>query len=355
MDNIIITADIHNGAPKKLEDCVWAMTTIRQFAIEHEISTVIVLGDLFHDRENLNIRVINEVYDFFHETKHTYNQTWICFPGNHDMFLKNSWELNSLRPMRNVLTVIEDIKLLKINDHRFWILPFIHYESVFMKALAEIEEHWEANDVLLTHIGINGATFNECFLLKNWDIVNFESSKFDRIYAGHFHCHQQVNSNAWYPGSPIPFRFDEGVVDHGFFLYDMEARNHEFIPLFELNEEERPPDFLTVPDDDLSSFEHSTDNHIRIALTREYTDNELSSMKETLISKGAKSVSFMKHREGEEEPEVTDSEGMSIDNLFPAWLEFDNPVDLNNKLLLELNEQIVREGAATISVETIDD
>ena len=223
MSKILITADVHFGLSGKLDDILWAMRTMREYAHNHKISTVCVLGDLFHDRESLNIEALSKSYQFFEEAHSKYNQNWIVFPGNHDMYLRNNWEINSLQTLERVAQVVEDIKLIKIDGRRFWIVPFVHYESVYMKILKAIEEKWKPGDVLLTHVGVNNATLNECYLLKHWSIVDFDQSKFDRVFTGHFHCHQNVgaNQNVWYPGSPIPFRFDEGMVPHGFLVYNL--------------------------------------------------------------------------------------------------------------------------------------
>ena len=83
---------------------------------------------------------------------------------------------------------------------------------------------------------------NECFLLQNWNIVEFSNSKFDRIFTGHFHCHQKVGNNVWYPGSPIPFRFDEGASEHGFLIYDTNDRSVEFEKIADLATGYCPPD-----------------------------------------------------------------------------------------------------------------
>lgn len=355
---IIITADIHNGVPKRMNDCIWSMRTIRDYAHKNDISVILILGDLFHDRFSIDIDVLTQVYDFFDETDKDYEQKWMCFPGNHDMFLKNSWRVNSLRPLARLLDIYEDVSLIKIDGHRFWILPFIHFESAYMNVLAKVEEQHEEGDVLLTHIGVNGASLNECFLLKNWNIVTFTDSPFDRIYTGHFHCTQQVGHNLWYPGSLIPFRFDEGVVDHGFFVYDMESREHEFVKTYEVGpSESRPPDYLTVPCDDINP-DHLPGNKIRVILDREYTGNELDEIRSGLIEQGAVSVNWLKPKEKELDIRKAQLEGAnisSIDNIFVAWLEHDQPKDMNNELLIKLNDQIVQESKEKIVLEEVED
>ena len=355
---IIITADIHNGVPNKDDDCIWSMRVIRNYAHENNIDTVLVLGDLFHDRVNLNIKVLHGVYSFFEETDDKFEQQWVCFPGNHDMFLKNSWDINPLRPLNRLITVIEDISSITLGGVKFWILPFIHYETAYMSVLKKLEDQCEEGDILLTHVGVNGASLNACFLLKYWDIVTFSKSPFHRVYAGHFHCHQQVGEKVWYPGSPIPFKFDEGLVEHGFFVFDTETRDHEFIPTFgsasEDEQKSRPPDFVTINDDDMDNLDFSSGNKVRVALDREHTENELSEIRKKLMENGAISVSFTKPSEKDEEV-LESTSGVSVDDSFDMWVEHDEPKNMNKNLLFKLNDQVKQEAQEQLVTEDIDD
>jgi DNA repair exonuclease SbcCD nuclease subunit len=232
MTKIAIIADVHLGYAGRSKDVIWALSVVRDYCRDNNIDTVIVLGDLFHDRQHLSIEILCGAYDFFKATKIEYEQEWIAFPGNHDMFLKHSWDINSIRPLGEILTIIDDVKLLMVDDKRYWILPFIYSESAYMRILERIEKQANKEDVLLTHVGVNNAIQNVCFLLQRWSMVTFVQSKFSRVYAGHFHLQQQVSNNLWYPGSLIPFKFDEGDHPHGFFVYDQDADEHVFIDVF---------------------------------------------------------------------------------------------------------------------------
>jgi len=112
MAKLLITADIHAGVPNRLNDILWSCRVMREHAKRAGIEVVLVLGDLYHDRSSLDIEVLSRLCDFFAETKEEYGQQWITFPGNHDMFLRHSWRINSLHVMRKYMTVIETTKIL---------------------------------------------------------------------------------------------------------------------------------------------------------------------------------------------------------------------------------------------------
>lgn len=358
MVKIAITADVHFGVPGRLNDILWSVRVIREYCANAGIDTVLVLGDLFHDRRAIALDTLSYTANFFEDTINKYNQQWVVFPGNHDMFLRNSWEVNSLASVRRCLTVIEDIKLLTIDDHRFWILPFITYEKSFMKVLRAIEKQYKDGDTLLTHVGIKGAELNTCFMLKDWSIISFDNSKFRRVYTGHFHSRQQVGSNVWYPGSPIPFKFDEGGVPHGFYVYDTSEQDHKFINIWKagakfLPGENLPPQFYTIMDDDLATIgeDIASGNIVRIALKKDYTADELNSIKQKLLGLGAKSVRWMDITKKIEQREVIDTKPSK--NLFMSWVDSDNTgtKNLDRTILLKLNDEIICEGDEKYSIE----
>lgn len=330
---------------------------MRQYAIENDIQDVVILGDLFHDRVSINIEVLHAVHAFFDDPA-SRRLHWWAFPGNHDMFLKNSWDIHSLQPLKGLVNIIPDVRKLEIGGTSFWIIPFIYDESSYMKVLKAIEDRAAADDILLTHIGVNGAKLNECFLIRNWNIVNFNQSKFRLVLTGHFHCYQQVEPNVWYPGSPVAFRFDEGVVPHGFIVYDGDIK---FVNIRDINPStaDGPPEYRTLVDEDADGKpdDFFLRNQVRIVLTRNYTRNELAKLDEAIRAKGAIGVSWLKPKEKDVEIDAArkgDIDMKSPEKLLDIWLKKDKPVDMDARLLFKLHDQITQEAEERVIVETED-
>lgn len=362
MPKIAICADVHFGVPGRLADIEWSMRTIREYCRLAGIEVIIILGDLFHDRRAIEIDVLNTAISFFEKAANEYNQEWVVFPGNHDMFLRHSWDINSLALLRKHLTVIEDIKLCQIYDQRFWILPFITYERAYVKVASKIQRMAHPDDILLTHIGVRGAILNTCFLLKDWSEVAFWKNEFYRIYTGHFHSRQQVNENIFYPGSPIPFKFDEGDVPHGFYVYDTVQRDHKFIDIWKAGskffpDETPPPQMITLDLPSLEGLDTSVVKHnlIRIAVDRDMTMNEKSSIRETLLQAGAKGVRWMDLTKKIQSQDIISA--APTRDLFKSWVEQDEKgtQKLNKGLLYTLNQEIMTMGDQLYTVEAADD
>lgn len=360
MSKVIFTADIHFGVAGRLQDILFACRVMREYAQKAKIDTVVVLGDLFHDRQSLDIDVLNAACEFFEDTKEKYGQQWIVFPGNHDLFLKHSWQITSLVPMRKHLTVIEGVSTLMLDDQRFTVLPFITYEKSYMKVLKKIVERYEPGDKLLTHIGVCGSILNTCFLFKDWNIVSFEDTPFERVYSGHFHSKQQVGRNVWYPGSPIPFKFDEGDVSHGFYVYDTVTDDHKFINIWKaaakfIPDEVAPPQFCTVLDSQLDGLENDDvkNNNIRIVLQRDHSDDEKKVIKNQLYDMGARRVRWMNSSQSDDEKNAQKPVNIETKDLFRAWTTADEKgiKDLDVKLLHKLHDDIAHEGDEIYAIE----
>lgn len=355
----IFAADLHFGVKGRLADTLLASKIIRAYAAANSIDVVVILGDLFHDRQTLDIEVLSTVCKFAEEAA-ALNQQWIVFPGNHDMFLRHSWDINSLVPLRKHMTVIETVKQLMLGEQRFWVVPFITYEKSYMRVIGEIEKQVDPEDKLLTHIGVRGSILNTCFLLKDWSFVDFEDTKFKRVYTGHFHTPQQSGEKVWYPGSLIPFKFDEGDVPHGFIVYDSDTDTHEFVSLWDVGpklfpNEIMPPQFMTVADSQIDGLTEAdvSNNLVRVAWGREATDDEKLGLKEHLTKLGARSVRWLNFAAKVAQSTERPSGSSEFRTLFSAWIARDDRgiKDLDTSVLAALNDEIMAAGDEVYAVE----
>lgn len=333
----IITADWHFGFPSKLNDLKWSFMKMIEYCENHSIQLILMLGDLTHDREYLTHDVSNclsECLDYMNNK----GIQMICLVGNHDMYMRHKWSINAIKPFSKQLTLVDDISYFETQERKFWMVPFIEHEPSYMKVIKKISEISSEDDVLLTHIGLTSATLNVCFLVQNWNAISFEESKFSRVYAGHFHAMQQVGSKSWVPGGPIPFNFDEGLIEHGFFVYDSVKNNHDFIPIFDLSEDddERPCDYITAMSEDIQTvINNCRSNNVKIILKESDDKDEII---KRLKSAGANKITFVKPKE--KSPEFLKTNKLKSNSIFESWVKHDNPEHLNHNLLISLEKEI---------------
>ena len=343
----IITADWHFGYPDRLKDLEWAFNTIIDYALKENIEYVFLLGDLIDDRRYVTHDVNNKVVELLCKAK-VAGISVVSFPGNHDMFMRFNWRNNAIGPYAEHLTLIDYIGNFTLDGRKFWVIPFIEHEDIYQKVLMEVNKLASENDVLLTHIGVSEAVMNVSFLLQNWSVVSFEGTKFSKVFTGHFHCHQKVGEKTWYPGSPLAFRHDEGVVEHGFIVYDIKSGSHEFINIYDVGPKiDVPPEFLTIDKDDVGeSF--IAGNNIKVMLGEGDHEDDIRAK---LVAAGAKNVSFTKLKDKEVDFSVVGS--INSDGMFDDWLAFDKPPSgpdgFDYDLLRTLNKEI--EAATPVEVE----
>ena len=110
---IALVGDIHFGvkdSDRTFQDSQFAfMEQMVQDCIDNEVEEIFVLGDLFDTRHSVNVLTMNRVVEFFqkHETDPIW---WEIILGNHDLYYKNSIDVNSLVALRR-------IRNLNIVDH----------------------------------------------------------------------------------------------------------------------------------------------------------------------------------------------------------------------------------------------
>lgn len=359
MGKILLTADFHLGLYGRTDDILTAAKSIRNYARQHNIKYVFILGDLFHDKQSINVEVAQKTYDFFKETKNIYGQEWITFPGNHDMYYKYSWKSTTLHPFSDVCTVLEDIHRLELYGRRFWVVPFIALDKAYMNVIDEIDNDSKESDIILTHIGCIGAMYNLCFLMQEQRAINFDHRAAGQVFTGHFHCYQRAGVRTHYVGSPIPFSFDEGVVDHGFVVYDCDIGTHEFVDLRPLMKKDNlgqiiPPNMITIGTEQLKTLEQSeiTGNCFRIVMDKPLIEDEIVQYRKLLTDSGAKQVKWLRIKDNLEPKKITGASRMETRELFKNYFEQDkNKGQYDPKLMEDLHSEITFEGDSLYTIE----
>lgn len=342
---IAACADIHNGYSGRLDDTIWSMKSIYHKSIDLGCEKIFILGDLFHTRDSITQDVLCAVYDFFENHEEI---EWIIFPGNHDQFHKTRLDINSVRVLSRHATITHKDSCFELDGRHFVILPFCHFEDEYMTKVKWANQEFGKDSVLLTHIGVNNATSNSCFLHRNSSIVQFGDTDFPLVLTGHYHNYQKIG-NLYYTGSPIPFKFDEGMVDHGFLTVDTDSLDVEFINI--MSEEGAPPDFVTITDETFEEYKISGElkkfkgDKVRISLDREYSDQEMVDIQNIAKDSGIISTHWMKKEIIPTEVTTIVNECKLGDSAFEVWL---NSQKLNKKydrsIMLDLHKQIAEEA-----------
>lgn len=232
---VCITSDWHFGSKKNNEIIHQnSLNTIKNEMIpylkKHNIKDIYFLGDLFDNRNNINVKIKSDVYDLFDVDLKDFNVT--CIRGNHDQFYRTSTDVHSLKMFKKFsnVEVIEDIELKEVDGKKFLFVPWqVDYEE-FKKKVTHQNIHC---DVCFGHFDINECYMNKLSALTH-EGLNPELffNNYTLTLSGHFHLrstYQMGGSNIVYVGTPYELNRNDKNEPKGFCILDTETLEYEFI------------------------------------------------------------------------------------------------------------------------------
>jgi len=194
---------------------------------EHGIDTVIQLGDLFDRRKYINFQSLALAKDYFFEQLESNGITLHTLLGNHDIFYKNTLNVNStglvLGEFNNVKMYDKPTKVT-FDSLEVDIVPWIcqENEQEIMEFISNSK-----SDICFGHFEFAGFEMDRGNVCQE----GLDANKFKRyelILTGHFH-HKSRKSNVYYIGTPYEMTWSDCSDMKGFVVFDTETRKHEFI------------------------------------------------------------------------------------------------------------------------------
>lgn len=196
---------------------------------KNKIKTIIHLGDMFDNRQNLNVNILNEVDKLMIDKFNKYN-TYILI-GNHDTMMKTTIDIHSLKPFRHLknINIIDKITQIDLDGKTCLLVPWQVDNKKFIKKVADKNFY---NDLAMGHFEING------FSLNNTKVCDFGLSpdiffnNYGMTFSGHFHCRKMMERAGkiiQYNGSPYEITRADRGQEKGFIVLDTETMKYDFI------------------------------------------------------------------------------------------------------------------------------
>lgn len=195
---------------------------------EHNITTVLHLGDVFDRRKYINFASLKHCKEYFFDQLAKRSIKTHIIAGNHDTFFKNTNEVNSpnllLGEYENIHTYSSPTEV-EFEDVKILLMPWIcsgNYAEC-MKALDNTKSqlvfgHFEINGFEMYKGSVNDGGFEPNIF-----------SKFDMVLSGHFH-HKSSRQNIHYLGTPYEITWSDYDDQKGFHIFDTETREITFVP-----------------------------------------------------------------------------------------------------------------------------
>jgi len=194
---------------------------------ENEIKTILHAGDFMDRRKYVNYSILNQVRKRFIDRLKEEGIDFHCIVGNHDVYYRNTNEVNSLRELFfDDFTLYEEPTVVNFDGLDLALLPWINKtnydESVeFIKTASA--------PILIGHLELNGYQVLHGIQYQGGNGMDPNLfNRYEQVYSGHFHCRQEKD-NIYYFGTQYQITFADLNDTKGFHVLDTDTRELEFI------------------------------------------------------------------------------------------------------------------------------
>jgi len=206
------------------------------YLLENNIKQILHLGDYYDNRKTVNFKALAHNRKIFLEKLRKYGITMDIIPGNHDVYYKNTNDLNALKELQghymNEVNLILEPKEMEYDGLKIAMIPWINSENEktsldFLRATTA--------SVVGAHLELVGFDMQRGMPCSQ----GMERSLFDRfemVLTGHFHT-KSSQGNIHYLGSQMEFFWNDAHEKKYFHVLDTETREltpvHNPLTIFE--------------------------------------------------------------------------------------------------------------------------
>jgi DNA repair exonuclease SbcCD nuclease subunit len=328
---IALFTDLHLGIHKDskmwLELCENSVDFVISTCKSRKIKKIVFGGDWLHNRNFVNVNTLNVAIRCINKLTDAFDEIFFII-GNHDIYLKNSVDIHSLKFLDLLHLHTDKIKL--ISKTTSW--NYCGKDFLFVPWLGQISDDevlQKKYDIIIGHLDLDVNFFIKEFFIesqqKKVDIAAIESylkesdlfeytstdkisslnasisvakneqkkyiNKFSDlckpgtvVYSGHFHKHELIPHDTWeflFIGCPLELTWADAYNPKGMYILDVEGGTREFI------ENSAGPKHLKIY---LSKYDVATDysfvrgNFVKLFVDREPGIDETRAITEHLNS-----------------------------------------------------------------------
>jgi DNA repair exonuclease SbcCD nuclease subunit len=353
---VLIFSDIHIHPHKKsverLEDCIKVLDWVFECSKSRKIDNIIFLGDLFHDRQKIDVLTYQKTFEVLEKHLLNGNINLFLLLGNHDLWHNQKWDVSSVNPLRNLpgVTVINEPSVKVIGDNLFGFLPYTHNP---IEDLKKIEKEWQEKcnenkidppKVLGAHIAVDGAVWNvkygttaEVAIEHDGDMVKVGPNIFkewDKVFLGHYHAEQKLSNIVEYVGSPLQLSFGEAFQDKHIIIYDMDKNKCEYI-----NNDFSPKHYI-INEEELDNY-NLEGNFIRLEV-QDISASGMSDMRKNLLDNKKVATMEIKQSIKKEDHLILDAKSILFkeDEMIEKYVEQAN-IELEKDRLIKIGKSIL--------------
>lgn len=198
------------------------------YLLENNIKHILHLGDYYDNRKFINFKALNCNRKHFLSKLREYGITMDVTLGNHDVYYKNTNDLNSLKELlghyMNEVHIISEPSVLEYNELKIGIVPWINPENE--KESLQFIEKCDA-PILAGHFEISGFEVSRG-IEHHSGLSPSVFNRFETVLSGHFHV-KSTKGNITYLGSQMEFFWSDAHDQKFFHVIDTKTREIEAI------------------------------------------------------------------------------------------------------------------------------
>ena len=182
------------------------------------------LGDVYDSRQSLNLKVLDLGINIFEELSKIFVDGIFIICGNHDIFGRNTNDINSLSSLKWIpnVNIFREPESIQFGPKKVFLMPWRKDHEAENEILSAVGEH----DYMFCHTDLKGLMFNKFVRIEeglNYDDLN----KFERVYSGHIHYSQNFGKMRML-GSPYQLTRSDTDNPKGITILDLETGYEEY-------------------------------------------------------------------------------------------------------------------------------
>jgi len=190
---------------------------------EQGVEIVVHMGDAFDNRKSIDFWGLDWTRRVVLEPLRKYEVHMIV--GNHDIFLRNSTEINApellLKDYPNIKTYSSPTNT-KVGGIDMTFIPWICSEN-YDETLKVIKK--SKAKIAMGHLELQGFRVNKHLIMEEHGLDPNIFTKFQKVFSGHYHTRSD-NGRIFYLGNPYEMYWTDVNDTRGFHIFDTETLEH---------------------------------------------------------------------------------------------------------------------------------
>jgi DNA repair exonuclease SbcCD nuclease subunit len=345
-NNVLIFSDLHIHPHKRkderLEDCLKVLDWVFDVAEENKITNILFGGDLFHDRQKIEVYTYQRAFETLQKRLNTGKFNLYLLLGNHDLWYNEKTSVSSVIPLSalpNVI-IISNPERIIIEGSTWDFIPFTHNP---IETLNELNQKSGNPEYALGHISVDGALlhgtqYSDVTVEHDGDMISVGASLFNHYkhtFLGHYHAEQIINNKVEYIGSPLQLSFGEAFQKKHIVIFNGKTGKKKYV------ENNFSPKHLVIKADEVDKYDLEN-NFIQIKVD-DISATDLVSMKKELSDKSKLgSLEIKQNKKYIDKHVIQDAKAILLkgEEMLSKYVDEIGTKNLERDLLLQVGKKI---------------